>query len=210
MLQHIVNDEFHHIFCQSHVILQVCEGDLRLDHPELRRVAGCVGILCAEGRSECIDIAEGHRIGLAVKLAADGQVDRLAEEVLAVVHAAILFMRNIGRIQGCNPEHLAGTFRVTGGDDGRMHIYKIPLLEEFVNCIRDQGTNAEYCLEGIGSRTQMADCTQILHGMALGLQRVIRCRRAFYVYAGGLNLERLLRSRCRYERTGHDHSCADI
>ena len=35
-----------------HLIRQVREGDLRLDHPELGRMARCVGILGAEGGAE--------------------------------------------------------------------------------------------------------------------------------------------------------------
>ena len=66
MLQNIVDDIFQHGLCQDHIVLQVCKRDFRLDHPELSRMTGSIGILCTEGRSEGIDIAEGLCEGLAV------------------------------------------------------------------------------------------------------------------------------------------------
>ena len=56
-----------------------------LDHPELGEVARCVGILRTERGPERVDRAEGVREVLAVELAGDGEVARLAEEVLRVV-----------------------------------------------------------------------------------------------------------------------------
>ena len=42
-LQNISDDAFHHCLGEVHLIRQVREGDLRLDHPKLGRMARCVG-----------------------------------------------------------------------------------------------------------------------------------------------------------------------
>ena len=90
VVQDVGDDELDHILGELHVVGEVGKRDLRLDHPELGRVAGGVGVFGAEGRAEGIDVAEGLREGLAVELAGDGQVRLLAEEVLAVVDLAVL------------------------------------------------------------------------------------------------------------------------
>ena len=66
ILQYVIDNVFQHGFSHFHVILQIREGHLRLDHPELCRMAGGIGILGAEGRSEGIDVTEGHGVSLAV------------------------------------------------------------------------------------------------------------------------------------------------
>ncbi len=64
---------------------QVGEGDLRLDHPELREVPARVGVLGPEGRPEGVDLRHGQAVGLHVELPGDRQEGRLAEEVLPEV-----------------------------------------------------------------------------------------------------------------------------
>ena len=79
-----------------------------------------------------------------------------------------------------------------------------------MDCIRTERTHAEHSLKGVGSRTQMGNRAQILEGMTLFLERIIRCRRAFDRHFFGLNLKRLLRLRCRNEFSPYDNCCADI
>lgn len=68
-----------------HVVVQVCKGDLGLDHPKLGQVARRVGVFCAEGRAKGVDGAKGGRVVLGVELAGDSEEGRLAEKVLSVV-----------------------------------------------------------------------------------------------------------------------------
>ena len=49
VLQHIIDDIFEHSFCQIHIVLEIRKCHLRLDHPELSRMACRVGILGTEG-----------------------------------------------------------------------------------------------------------------------------------------------------------------
>ena len=73
-----------------------------------------------------------------------------------------------------------------------------------------EGTNTEYCLEGVGSRTQMGNGTKVFHGVAFFLQRVIRCGNALYGNFCRLNLKRLFCLRGSNEGTFYDDGCADV
>ena len=85
VLEHVAEDALEERLGQVHVVVQVVEGHLRLDHPELGQVAGGVGVLGAEGRAEGVDLAQGAGEDLGLELAADRQVRGLAEEVLGEV-----------------------------------------------------------------------------------------------------------------------------
>ena len=66
MLHNVADDIFQHCLSKLHIVLQISESDFRLDHPELCCMAGGIGILCTEGRSEGVDVAECLCKGLAV------------------------------------------------------------------------------------------------------------------------------------------------
>ena len=51
---------------------------------------------------------------------------------------------------------------ISGGDQWSVDVNKVFLLEILMNGICDQGTDTEYCLEGVGSWTQMGNGTQVL------------------------------------------------
>ena len=151
----IADHIFQHGLCKDHVIFQIRECDLRLDHPEFCCMTCCVGVLCTESRSECINVAECLCKGFAIELSTYGQVGLFSEEILAEIYAALLCFRDVVQIHSCYLKHFARTFAVTSGDQRSMHINEISLLEEFVDRISGQGTYTEHCLERIGSRTQM-------------------------------------------------------
>ena len=77
----LLHDVGHALLFPAHALVQVGEGDLRLDHPELHQVAAGLGLLGAEGGAEAVDLAEGHDRGLVVELAALAEVGLLAEVV---------------------------------------------------------------------------------------------------------------------------------
>ena len=66
IFQHISDNILEHPLRQKHIVLQVGKGNLRLDHPELRRVAGRVGIFRAERGAKGVDLFKSHGIRLAV------------------------------------------------------------------------------------------------------------------------------------------------
>ena len=83
--QHVAADALEERLGQVHVVGQLEERHLRLDHPELGQVARRVGVLRPERRAEGVDLAQSAGEDLGLQLAADGQVGRPAEEVLLVV-----------------------------------------------------------------------------------------------------------------------------
>ena len=192
VLQHIGDDVFDHIFSQTHIVRQIRKGDFRLDHPEFGSVPGGVGVLCPEGGAEGVDIPEGHGKGLTVELTGNRQVGGLTIEVLREVHLAVLGLGDIVQIQSGDLEHLTCTLTVGAGDQGRMDIHKVPLLEELVDSHGCQAANPKYSLEGVGSGTKMGDGAQELHAVTLGLQGEIAGGGTLYGDLLGLNLKGLL------------------
>ena len=63
-----------------------------------------------------------------------------------------------------------------------MDVYKALFLKILMNGVSDQGAHPEHRLERVGSGAEMGDGAQILEGMALLLQRIIRAGRTFHRY----------------------------
>ena len=192
MLQNIGNDVLQHVLFHPEQIVQIGEGHLGLDHPELGGMAGGVGVFGTEGGAEGIDVAEGHGIGLAVELAGNGQIGGFAEEVLAEVHLAVLGQGNVLQIHGGDLEHFACALAVRAGDQGSVDIDEIPLLEELVDGHGCQAADTEHGLEGVGTGPQVRNGAQELHGVLLGLQGIIAAGGAFHGDGSGLDLKGLL------------------
>ncbi len=129
----VADDVLQHVLGEVHVVGEVGEGDLGLDHPELGGMARGVGVLGTERGAEGVDVAEGHGEVLGVELAGHGQRGGGAEEVLAEVHVAVLVQRRVGRVDGGDVEHLAGALAVARGDDGGVHVDEAAVLEEAVD-----------------------------------------------------------------------------
>ena len=153
ILQYIADNVFQHALCQQHIILQISKCHLRLNHPELSCMSGSIGILCTESRSEGVNILKCTCEGLSVQLSTYSQIGRFVKEVFAKINLAILGLRNIIQIHSSYLEHLSGTLTVTSGDQRSVHIYKTSLLEELVDCISNQRTHTEHCLESVCSGT---------------------------------------------------------
>ena len=173
VVQHIADDVLDHSLGVVHIAVQVAEGHLRLDHPELRSVAGGKALLGAEGGAKGVHLAKGHRHGLGFQLAGNGQVDRLFKEVLAVIHSAVLGLGHIVQVQRGHAEHLACTLAVGGGDQRRVGVDKAVLLKELVDGVGSHAAHAESGVEGVGAGTQGGHGAQILHAHLLFLQGVL-------------------------------------
>ena len=192
MLQHIGDDEFDHVLRQAHIVIQVGKGDLRLDHPELSGMPGGVGVLRPEGGAEGVDVLKGHGKGFTVELAGDGEVGGLAEEILAEIHLAVLGLGDVVQVEGGHLEHFARALAVGAGDQGRVDIDKVPLLEEFMDGVGRQTADTEHCLEQIGAGPQMGHGAQELHAVALFLHGIVAGGIALNHHRGSLNFKRLL------------------
>ena len=192
LVHDVVDDILDHVLGQVHVVFQIGESDLGLDHPELGGVALGVGVLGAEGGAEGVHTAEGHGEVLAVELAGHGQAGLLAEEVLRPVHGAILQTGRIVHIQRGHLEHLTGTLAVGGGDDGGVDVDKATVLEEAVDGVCGGGANAEGCGKQVGAGTQVLNGAHIFYGVALLLQGIIGGGDALHLNGNGLDFQRLL------------------
>ncbi len=73
-----------------------------------------------------------------------------------------------------------------------MDIDKIPLLEKLMDGIGNQRPYPEDSLEGVRPGAQMGDGPEVLKGMPLLLQGIIRCGSAFDVDLFCLDLKGLL------------------
>src|SRR5690606_21530247 len=146
---------FHHFFCQHHIVFEVCKCDLRFYHPEFSSMPRCIRILSPECRAEGIYSAKCHAVGLSGKLSADSQTRLPAEEILRVIHTAVLIPRYVIRIQRGHPEHLTRTFTVTCCYDRGVDIYEAPLLEKLVYGVRSCIPQSEDRRKSIGPRSQV-------------------------------------------------------
>ncbi len=106
---------------ERHVVVEVGEGNLGLDHPELGQVAPRLRLLGAERRAEAVDLAERHRAGLHVELAALRQVGRRAEVV--------------------DREERGGSLAGGGGEDRRVEEREAAAVEVFAAGAHDAGAH---------------------------------------------------------------------
>ena len=208
--QHIGDDVLQHILSQTHIVLQVGKGNFWFNHPEFGGMTGRVGIFRPEGGAEGVDIAEGHGKGFAIELAGDGQIGGLPIEILGVIHGAVLVLGHIVQIQRCDLKHFTCTLTVGTGNQRRMHIDKIPILEELVNGHGSQTADAEHGLESVGAGAEMGNCTQKLHGVPFGLQGIITGGGAFHGNRLCLNLKGLLGVRSQLDGAAYNQRGADI
>jgi hypothetical protein len=80
LLHHAAGDDLDEGLRERDVVVEIGEGDLWLDHPELRRVARRVAVLGAEGGAEGVDVGEGLAEVLDRQLAGDREEGWLSEE----------------------------------------------------------------------------------------------------------------------------------
>ena len=172
MLESIAYAIFDEILCQLHIVVDVVERNLRLNHPELRQVARSVGILSAERRSERIDCAESRCSKLALKLSGNGKAGRLSEEILRIVHLALFVLRDVVEVKRCHLKHRAGTLAVARCDERRIEIEETTVVEEFVDCISQRVAYAEHRAESVCARTQMSLLAQEFESVSFFLQRI--------------------------------------
>ena len=207
VVQHIADDVLGHGLGHVHIAGQVAEGHLRLDHPELGGVPGGKALLRPEGGPKGVHLAKGHGHGLGLQLARDGQVDRLAEEILAVVGATVLSFGQVVQVQGGDPEHLARALAVGGGQDGRMGVDEAVLLEEAVDGVGRHAAHPERRVEGVGAGAQGGHGAQVLHAHLLLLQGVVlRGAGAQDLDAVGVQLKGLLGLGGQDQAAGHPHA----
>ena len=210
LFQHIADDVLQHRLGQIHIVLEICKGNLRLDHPEFGGMPCRVGIFRPERRSEGIDIAECLGERLALHLAGHGEIRRFSEEILREIDLSLLRLRHIHKIQRRDLEHLARSLGIRSGDQRRMHIDEAPLLKELMNGVGNQRPDAKSRLKRIRAHSEMRNRPKVLKTVPFFLHRVIRCGSSLHRNRLRLNLKRLLRLRRRNQHSRDDDRRADI
>ena len=171
MVQGVLDEVFHELLGELHVVVDVVEGHFRLDHPELREVARGVGVLRPEGGAEGVDLAHGGGAELALELAAHGEAGLLAEEVLGEIHIALLVQRDVLEVHRGDLEHVAGALRVGFGDERGVQIDEALVVEELVDGESHGVADAEDGAEGVRPEAHVRDAAEVLQGGVLLLER---------------------------------------
>ena len=210
VLHHVGDDELEHLLRDVHLALEVAEGHLGLDHPELGGMTARVGVLGAEGGAKGVDVAKAHGKVLGLELTGDREVGGLAKEVLAVVHLAVLGEGRVGRVDGGHAEHLARALGVRRGDDGSVHVEEATLLEEAVDGKGGHAAHAEDRTEEVGTAAQMLLGAQELARLALLLHGVVGRGGTLHRDGLCLQLEGLGTVRRKLERSAHDEGGAHV
>ena len=169
-----------------------------------------VGVFGAEGGAEGVDVAKGHGEVLGVELAGDGQVGGLAEEVLGVVHSAVLGSGRIIDVQSGDLEHFTSTLAVAGGDDGSVDVDEAAILEEAVDGVGGYAAHPKGGGEQVGSGAQVLNGAQELHAVALLLKGIVGGGGAFHDHGFRLQLKGLLGVRGEHQLASDDKSGAYI
>ena len=170
LLDNMLDRMLDETFSQFHVVPDIVEGGFGLDHPELGGMAGSVGMLSAEGRTEGIDLAEAGGQSFGFKLAGHGEAGGLAEEVI-LEEVAGFGLGAAVHGKGGHAEHFAGTFAVGTGEDGGVNVVVALTAEVVMDGHGRFGTDAESCAVLVGAGAQMGDGTQEFVGVALLLER---------------------------------------
>ena len=174
VVQGIVDQILEKLFGQLHVVLQLIEGHLRFDHPELGEMARRVGIFGTERGAEGIDPSQRQGAQLAFELARYGQVAGLAEEILRIVDLTLLGTGRVAQIERRHLKHGARAFAVGSRDERRVPVVEAAVVEELVDGEGHCVTDAQHRPERIGAGTQIGDVAQEFERMTLLLQRVGR------------------------------------
>ena len=175
VFQHAADDGFDEILRNADDVVDIRKADLRLNLPEFCGMAGGVGMLGAEGGTECVDASQPHGSHLTLQLGRDGQSRLATEEVLGEI---LLLGFGIGCPRLCgHAEHLTRPLAVRSGNDGGMNVAVAVAVEVLMHRLCQLIAHGEHCLKRACTHAQVRDGAQILQRVALFLQREVR--RAF-------------------------------
>src|SRR5438552_13331247 len=132
MLSRICDQIFHKFFGEIHVAVQIAKRHLRLNHPELTRMAGRVGVLGPERWAESVNFGQRQGECFRFQLAANGQISRPGEEILREINLTV-FSRRISDVDRGNAKQLASAFAIASGDDWRVDVNETAFLEKLMN-----------------------------------------------------------------------------
>ena len=136
-------------------------------------MAGGVGVLGPEGGSEGVDFSECRSAQLALELSAHGKRRPAAEEVFAVVNFSLfVFRQGSVEVEGRHLEHIAGSFRIRGGDERGVEVHEALGVEVLVDCEGHLAAQAEHRTEGVGAGAHMCHRPEVLERSVFLLQGI--------------------------------------
>jgi hypothetical protein len=158
-----VLDEF---LSEIHVVLDLVERHLRLYHPELREMTRSIRILRAESRAERIYASQGRGAEFSLKLTRHREAGHLAEEILRIIHIALLGAGKIAERKSRHLELRACSLAVGSRDQRRMEVIKAFVVKELMDGKGQRMADAKHGAESIGARAQMRFLTKEFESMA--------------------------------------------
>lgn len=93
VLQGVLDQKFEEIFGQVHAVIEIREGNFRLDHPEFRQVFGGVRVFGSESGTEGVDVLHAAGVIFDAQLTGHGQEGGFLEKIFAVIHQCRLLFR---------------------------------------------------------------------------------------------------------------------
>ena len=135
-----------------HELVEIAEGHLRLDHPELLEMAAGLALFGAEGGAEAVDLAEGEDVGLVVQLAGLGQIRGLTVIV--------------------DREERGGAFGRGRREDGRVDVDVTVAVQPLADGLDDHGAHAHGRPLARRAQPEMAVLHEKLHAVLFGRDRV--------------------------------------
>ena len=172
VLQYACDQMLAQAFGEIHVALQVHEGGLGFDHPELREVARGIAVLRAEGGAEGVDLAQGQCREFRLQLSAYGEARFATEEVLLEVHLTCVGQRWLLRVEHAHAEHLTRPLGIAGGDDGRVEVVVAKPIEILVDAEAHLVSHAEHRTVRVGAEPQMRLLPEEFQRVLLRLDRI--------------------------------------
>src|SRR5208337_984322 len=138
---------FRRVLFRSEEAVEIHEGDLRLDHPELGEVTAGFGFFRAESGAEAVDLAQGEGGGLDIKLAGLGEEGGVAKVI--------------------DGKESGGALAGRGSQDGRIGADKAVGIKVLGGGAHDLGTNAEDGGLARGADPEMAMLHEEIDAMLL-------------------------------------------
>lgn len=158
-----LDDVFYHFGCNLDDVGKFCKSHFRLDLPKFRSVTRSVAVFRSERRAERVNLAHRHSGNLAFELSADGKSRFSAEEIVCDIFRLVLCKFCVLIILRRNSEYLTRALAVAARDNWSVHVGVTVFLEETMDCKAELGADAEHCVHGVGSGTQMRNGAQKLH-----------------------------------------------
>ncbi len=152
--QDALDDVDDHLLFHFHQPVEVAEGDLRFEHPELGQVAARLRFLRAEGGTEAVDFSERENVGFVVELTGLREVGFALVEVFGL-------------------EKGGGAFGGGGRENGRIHGDEAVVVQPLTRGGHDRGAHAQDRPLALHPNPQMAVVEREVHAVVFERHRII-------------------------------------